>query len=283
MTLKLKMGTEHNINILKKKQERRTYYLKNKDKYSCDLCDIKTESQSHLERHKRRKHLVGLKMEDVKIGMRKRYQCTECKYEGNAKYLLENHVKRMHGENKVLCDECDFTTTYLSYLAKHKKTHRSIRRTGQYFCEHCAYETYRKDNLDRHISIQHKGFKYECDNCDYTCTEPRTLKSHKGKKHSVTNEEVNYEKHEESTDSVLKMNAGPNDTNSKIMDRKSVVNVEQESPESSKDEKVGRIDYIVKNKEGVTIMKEEWSRLVKIESLFRQRRQEIYSVSVVIK
>ena len=83
------MGTEHNINILKKKQERKTQFLKNKDKYSRDLCDTKTESQSHLERHKRRKHLVGLKMEGIKIGMRKRYQCTECKYEGDAKYLSE--------------------------------------------------------------------------------------------------------------------------------------------------------------------------------------------------
>ena len=270
------MDSRENPSILRKKEERRTYYLKNKDRYSCDGCDIKTESQFHMERHKRRTHSVGVNIKNKIAQQSKSFHCTLCDYKGSESYLLKFHMQRIHEKIKVICDQCDFTTTSSGYLSKHKKRHDAI---DPYWCEHCAFRTTRKDNLDRHIKFKHEGFRFRCDNCEYTCAESRTLQLHKIKQHGDTNKELNNSK---SGDTLKASAILSSDKDNNIDGASRVVSVEPEIPGNTSDEKKGKVNFTVMNHKGVVIVEEAGSTFVRINQLFRQRRQEINSISVAI-
>ena len=269
------MDSHENPSTLRKKQERRTYYLKNKNRYSCEGCDIKTESQFHMERHKRQKHSLGAKIKNAITQQNKGLQCTSCDYKCSESYTLKLHIQRIHEKIKVNCDQCDFTTTSSGYLSKHKKRHDAI---DPYWCEHCAFRTTRKDNLDRHIKFQHEGFRFRCDNCEYTCAEARTLQLHKIKQHSDTNKELNDSK----SGDTLKASGILNSVKDEIDGTSPVVSVEPGVSESASAEKKGKVHFKVRNHKGVVIIEEEGSTFVRINQLARQRRQEINSISVAI-
>ena len=96
----------------KKKEGRRKNYLTNKGKYVCDLCDVKTESLFHLNRHKKNKH-SGSRQAIV-------FPCNLCEYEGCEKYYLSAHMKKKHGEHReIACSQCAYITTNTGNLSKH--------------------------------------------------------------------------------------------------------------------------------------------------------------------
>ena len=109
----------------KKKEDRRKYYLKNKDKFACDLCDIRKESFSHLERH-RKTHSDSNKGTNID-GML--FPCHLCEYEGKDKAYLRQHVKRKHENHEFICGQVSYT----------KENHTQ----NPYCCEYCGHKTTR--------------------------------------------------------------------------------------------------------------------------------------------
>ena len=61
-----------------------------------------------------------------------------------------------------------------------------------------------------------------------------------------------------------------------------VVSVEPDISESAAAEKKGKVDFVMRNHEGVVISEEKDSTFVRINQLVRQRRQKINSISVAI-
>ena len=85
------------------------------------------------------------------------------------------------------CEECNFTTKYLSHYKAHLNT---LKHTGKerkkrvhkkekiepkvYKCDHCYYETMNKNMYINHVLAKHsseedklKKFKYYCKDCKF--------------------------------------------------------------------------------------------------------------------
>ena len=53
-----------------------------------------------------------------------------------------------------------------------------VQKGFQFSCDHCEYESTRKDNLKQHIQAVHKGVRFSCDHCEYASTRKDNLKQH---------------------------------------------------------------------------------------------------------
>ena len=101
-----------------KKEVRKVYYLKMKDRYACEDCNVKKESPSELERHRRSKHSDTNIVKSLDMIL---FRCYLCDYEGKERKYLKTHIRRKHANTEYLCKKCDFITTASSYLLKHTK------------------------------------------------------------------------------------------------------------------------------------------------------------------
>ena len=87
----------------------------------------------------------------------KPFSCTECKYETDTKYYLQNHKRTMHVAKEGLwicakgkCAENPRSFINNHLLKKHQDCHEEIK------CEKCDKKITAKRNFRRHIKTVHK-------------------------------------------------------------------------------------------------------------------------------
>ncbi|WAR26069.1 ZIM3-like protein [Mya arenaria] len=110
--------------------------------YLCDLCGFSTKFQSHLIAHKR-----------IHTGEVFRCQFPNCQYFSPKRSQLKGHMRSHLGIRAHICDVCSKTFIERSHLIRHQKIHTNNRIC----CELCEYTTTRKDKLKEHFKKHHTG------------------------------------------------------------------------------------------------------------------------------
>ena len=116
--------------------------------WKCLLCQKVLQTPSRFLQHEK-KHKQSAN--------EKPFSCTECKYETDTKYYLQNHKRTMHvakeglwicAKGKCAENPRSFINNYL--LKKHQDCHEEIK------CEKCDKKFTAKRNFRRHIKTVHK-------------------------------------------------------------------------------------------------------------------------------
>ena len=127
----------------------------------CDFCDFKTLSTQKLNTHKKTVHDVSS------------FKCNLCIFQSRSKGDLTRHTISNH-----LCNICDFTAEKRQDLLEH---HQNIHKLK---CGKCEFEVGTRQKLRKHIEKRHEGKQYDCNDCDYTSSNPAGLLVHKNAKHT---------------------------------------------------------------------------------------------------
>ncbi|XP_028968938.1 zinc finger protein 513-like [Galendromus occidentalis] len=85
---------------------------------------------------------------------------------------------RICGSGKILyrCDQCDYTTSWPSWLKTHMRVHTGER---PFKCNVCDYTSSQSSNLQQHLKRHSDERPFKCDLCDYSCKRGHQLITHK--------------------------------------------------------------------------------------------------------
>ena len=96
---------------------------------------------------------------------------------------LNQHIREIHSEKRLKCDECEKMFSTINTLNNHKKRVHALK---SFKCDQCTYRSTTNSNLQLHINGVHNGVHNgvlsKCDLCDFqgTCSN---LKVHKESVH----------------------------------------------------------------------------------------------------
>ena len=80
--------------------------------HQCNECDYK-------------KYIDNFKQHIKLIHEGVRYSCDQCDYKGTSKSHLTSHVKSIHEGVRYPCDQCDYKATRTRYLHGHQLTNHN--------------------------------------------------------------------------------------------------------------------------------------------------------------
>ena len=167
--------------------------------YNCTICDFETKSRKTFKNH------------TIQHEMKKEQNCPHCNYSSLKTSNVKRHI-RQHNQGMFDCDKCGKQVSILS-AEKHKETHTKrleCNICGKHFklsnafnkhiakhsengkivvrqehnCSHCAYKSYFKGNLRKHIVRKHVNPKPNpekkkiCEICNFTFTKSSNLSCH---------------------------------------------------------------------------------------------------------
>ena len=142
----------------------------------CPYCEYVGKSRQRVLRHIKTVH------EGLKVKRSLSSQCDMCEYRCSGPSKLAIHMGAKHGINREVfyCDQCDFTSNYITSVNNHKKW----KHEGEVFrCDYCEFTSRFKQFLQNHIDNKHLGIKHNCDECDYAGASAQCLVSHKNSQH----------------------------------------------------------------------------------------------------
>jgi len=142
----------------------------------CPFCEYVGKSKQRVLRHIKTVH------EGLKVKRSLSSQCDMCEYRCSGPSKLAIHMGAKHGINREVyyCDQCDFTSNYVTSVNNHKKW----KHDGEvYSCSYCDFTSRFKQFLQNHIDNKHLGIKHNCDECDYAGASAQCLISHKNSQH----------------------------------------------------------------------------------------------------
>jgi len=151
-------------------------HSKEENSDQCPYCEYTGKSRQRVLRHIKTVH------EGQKVKRSLTSQCDMCEYRCSGPSKLALHMGAKHGINGELfyCDQCDFTSNYITSVNNHKKW----KHDGEvYSCSYCDFTTRFKQFLQNHIDNKHLGIKHNCDECDYAGASAQCLISHKNSQH----------------------------------------------------------------------------------------------------
>lgn len=136
--------------------------------YTCKICDSHWPSNASLETH----HLV-------KHTTERNFKCAVCAKSFATKPLLASHITRIHCVTKdFICDTCGKAFKNQAYLNTHSLVHSENRA---FVCPDCGVSFKQEATLYSHMKSHREklaGVKYECQTCQRTFANARTLKKH---------------------------------------------------------------------------------------------------------
>ena len=149
-------------------------YDENAQLLYCDQCEFQSYGKYQLKRHiqsvhskeenteytgkSRQRVLRHIKTvhEGQKVKRSLTSQCEMCEYRCSGPSKLTLHMGAKHGVNGDLlyCEQCDFTSNYITSVNNHKKW----KHDGEvYSCSYCDFTTRFKQFLQNHIDNKHHG------------------------------------------------------------------------------------------------------------------------------
>ena len=141
----------------------------NMEKISCPLCETQFISKSSLKNH-------------IRIVHEKNYSTAVCKYcDFSTKQAteMERH-RKLHEENMILCDQCEYKTTKAFRLRQHRDR---LHDTTEHFCKSCDYKSNTRRQLYYHDRAVHRGLTYNCEVCGFKTARSGNLRQHQRRKH----------------------------------------------------------------------------------------------------
>lgn len=145
--------------------------------HECEVCGKKFHAKSLCEIHTR----THLAQEDRPFG------CTECTKRFKSTGELDKHIYRVHVpvEEKpcYACEECDFSTTVLESMSKHKLTHLPDDQKP-FHCQFCSKGFTSKSDKDHHEMIHTNEKPHPCSACDRGFKTNAEMKEHFIKMHT---------------------------------------------------------------------------------------------------
>ena len=135
------------------------------------------------------------------------HKCGECNKTFKHGFTLKSHIKTIHQElEKASCEFCQKTFNHKSNMRQHLrekhdimevfncdfctkafetstelKLHCESKHFGKgkaHKCEYCEATFGQKNQLDRHMNMDHGVKAYQCDECQKTFTRPQDLRNH---------------------------------------------------------------------------------------------------------
>ncbi len=148
--------------------------------FKCDLCDRVFKSKSGVRSHVEREH-NNFNRHEV--------QCHLCKLKVVNKWVLKNHIEKIHEGKRVkpterafACSKCDKTFLYKRNLAYHMKQAHDARQN--FPCNVCDKVFHWKSAFKSHVDRIHlKTTQVKCDICDQICGDKSNLAWHIKFKH----------------------------------------------------------------------------------------------------
>ena len=94
----------------------------------------------------------------------KKLKCQICPSTFTTKKYLNRHVKKVHGEKKLICEQCNYRTNFKQNFLRHLKTHEikhsfpSQRKSEKgYLCDKCGLQFNGKQTLRKHEKFTHSS------------------------------------------------------------------------------------------------------------------------------
>ena len=139
---------------------------KKRRKFKCDLCEVKVNSQYHLDIH-RSKH------EGV---LSKKYICEVCDRSFVAAQFLKSHMQTHSSTSTINCEICDKNFTGQAYLKLHMQLHNDIKK---FKCSKCDEMFPTKNCLKTHMKKHTKVKNFKCDYCHKLFVSKITMERHR--------------------------------------------------------------------------------------------------------
>lgn len=152
-------NTKTFTNIFGLRRHKMYYHSTNPKKYfrTCDQCNRSFKNQNLLNCHKRYEHMFKIRL-----------TCNQCGKIFKNDITLRNHIKKFHGEEKLVfeCELCKKTFGRKDALLEHQTIHRGER---PYKCLWCPKTFRNSSHFSTHRSIAHnveylkwKKERYKC-------------------------------------------------------------------------------------------------------------------------
>ena len=119
------------------------------------------------------------------------YHCTHCDYGSNYLANLKDHVNSLHEKIALVCDKCDFYTSWRKLFHCHmREEHGCHQYKSKHFdgkpllCDNCAFTTTSKAKFEIHKYQDHNQKQFQCEKCDHRTSYKSNLKIHMREIHS---------------------------------------------------------------------------------------------------
>ncbi|XP_073836556.1 uncharacterized protein [Musca autumnalis] len=156
--------------------------------HQCELCGSRYMKSKHLLQHIRKKHPMS-----IDTG----YICEICDERFTTQTGLDMHSNRMHvvaqtpTEHK--CEVCGSSYTKFSNLQRHMREKHPLSINDKYICEICNQRFSAQKGLEAHCTWLHQGAystqtptKHKCELCGRCYTQAITLRTHMRHKHPLS-------------------------------------------------------------------------------------------------
>ena len=112
-----------------------------------------------------------------------RYTCPECSFTGK-KHTVQGHINREH-ENKppLECGTCNYTTYNRACMLEHEKYCIMSENTMPHSCPKCAFVSYKKWTITRHIRTHTTKKLFSCLICGQDYKHKQGLRRHEKSMH----------------------------------------------------------------------------------------------------
>lgn len=131
--------------------------------FSCDECSQTFKRKTDVYKHRL-----------IHSGQ-KPFACKLCPFASVRAADLRTHFRKHSDLRPYPCTSCPLRFRKKDTLARHLVTHSDIK---PYLCTLCGFKCKTGEGLKRHIRM-HEGPRIPCDECEYSCLEPRQLAKHK--------------------------------------------------------------------------------------------------------
>ncbi|XP_028968215.1 oocyte zinc finger protein XlCOF28-like [Galendromus occidentalis] len=80
------------------------------------------------------------------------------------------------GKTLYRCDQCEYETSWPSWLRTHKRVHTGER---PFKCHLCSYSSSQSSNLQQHLKRHSDERPFKCNLCEYSCKRGHQLNTHR--------------------------------------------------------------------------------------------------------